>query len=220
MQRGSGLTPVLSAVLALLCAVLPMTARATAESPALDSQVSSVMQRLIANPQAPEQYSADVKLHVRLRVFPWVSLTLQGNEVYKHPGFYHFVFRGVPKAAEHFSDMAYDLGDAASWSKKYEISLLTPAAPGIKPVLRLIPRVHGMTKSLDVTVDPEKGRIEKAVWARYDGGTIAITQRYDLVGAHEIVAQQDASIRLPHMAADIVATYSNFATQETLSLRN
>jgi hypothetical protein len=220
MQRRSVLSPALSAVLALLCAVFPATARATAGNAAPESQVSAVMQRLIANPQTPEQYSADVKLHVRLRVFPWISLTVQGNEVYKHPGFYHFVFRGVPKAAEHFSDMAYDLGETASWPRKYDIAMLTPAAPGSGPVLRLIPKVHGMTKTLDVTVDPEKGRIEKAVWARNDGGTIAITQRYDSLGTHEIVAQQDASIRLPHMAADIVATYSNFATQETVSLRN
>jgi hypothetical protein len=203
----------LAALLALGGLSTPATVHA--ESAYQDPRVAALMQRLIQNPTVPDQYSADVKLHVRLRVFPWISLTLHGSEVYKHPGFYHFVFRGVPKAAQGFSDMAYAIGDAAVWSQKYDISLLDAA--GNQPVLRLVPKTHGLVKTLDVTVDPETGRLERWVWSRNDGGTISVTQHYQKLQSCDVVAAQDAAIRIPHMSADLFATYSNFAVQEAVA---
>ena len=178
-----------------------------------DSSLQAILGRLAADPQTPDQYNAQVKLHVKMRVFPWISITLNGDSAYKRPGLYHFVFRGVPKAAEHFSDLAYDLGNAASWPKKYEISLLTAASPGIDPVIRLVPRKHGMVKNLDVTVDLAKGHIDKAIWTRFDGGVISLINHYNAVGTHEIVAVQEASIDIPHMRADLAAEYSGFQVQ-------
>jgi hypothetical protein len=116
----------------------------------------------------------------------------------------------VPKAADHFSDLAYDLGNAATWPQKYQISLLSAGSAGVEPVIRLIPKKRGMVKNLDVTVDAVKGHIDKAVWTRFDGGVISLVQHYNLVDGHEIVAQQDASINIPHMKAELAAQYSGF----------
>ncbi len=80
-----------------------------------------------------------------------------------------------------------------------------------------MPKTHGNVKTLDVTVDPEKARLEKWVWSRTDGGTISVTQRYELVRTHDVVSQQEAAIRIPHMAADLSATYSNFALKESVA---
>jgi hypothetical protein len=200
----------LAAILAL--GGLSAPSRVHAEAAYDDPRVAALMQRLIANPAMPDHYSADVKLHVKLRVFPWISVTLKGSEVYKNPGLYHFVFRGVPKPAQSFSDMAYTIGDAGAWPQKYDISLLETS--GGQPVLRLVPKTKGLVKTLDVTVDPQTARLEKWVWARNDGGSISVTQRYERMQTRDVVAQQDASIRVPHMAADLTATYSNFALQE------
>ena len=168
----------------------------------------SILAKLAADPTTPNQYNAQVKLHVKMRVFPWISITLNGNSAYKRPGLYHFVFKGVPKAAEHFSDMAYDLGNAATWPSKYEISLVSAAGP--EPVIRLVPKKRGMVKNLDVTVDMAKGHIDRAVWNRFDGGVISLVQHYNSFEGHEIVAEQDASINIPHMRAELAAEYSGF----------
>ncbi|MDQ6827119.1 MAG: hypothetical protein M3Z14_07980 [Candidatus Eremiobacteraeota bacterium] len=181
-----------------------------AQSQTVDPALAAVMQKLVDDPTTPAQYSAAVKLHVKLRIFPFISLTLKGNSVYKRPGLYHFVFRGVPKAVEHFSDLAYDLGNPNSWVQKYTISLLTPPSAGVDPVLRLIPKRHGMVKALDVAVNMEKGHIMKAVWSRFDGGTISLAQHYNTVGTHELVREQNATIDIPHMKAELVADYSAF----------
>lgn len=209
---GAAVRPVIVVALATvmaLSALQPFAVRAAGPTP--DLTLRQILQRLSSNPAAPSQYTADVKLHVRLRFFPWISLTLRGTQAYKHPGFYHFVFQGVPKAAERFSDLAYDLGNPTAWPDKYTISLLVSPAPGTAPVLRLVPKNRGMVKSFDVTVDAEKGTIEKAVWQRNDGGTITMTQKYGTVASRQVVAEQDAAIRIPNMSADVTATYSNFA---------
>jgi hypothetical protein len=77
--------------------------------------------------------------------------------------------------------------------------------------LELTPKKRGMVKTLDVTVDQQKGHIIKAVWTRFDGGVISLVQHYDSVGTKEVVAEQDAQIRIPHMKADLTATYDNFS---------
>ena len=204
---------IVSAIIAVVTMVASQapTARATfAQGQPSPAGLSAILAKLAADPTTPTQYKAQVKLHVRLRVFPWISMTLNGDSVYKRPGLYHFVFKGVPKAAEHFSDLAYDLGTAATWPQKYNITLQTPGSAGVEPVVRLIPKKHGMVKYLDVSVDMAKGHIDKAVWNRFDGGVISLVQHYDTVGNNEIVADQVASIDIPHMKAELEATYSGF----------
>lgn len=197
-------------VLAALALLAPLGGISAAQGAPANSALSTILAKLAADPTTPNQYNAQIKLHVRMRVFPWISITLNGNSAYKRPGLYHFVFKGVPKAAEHFSDLAYDLGNAATWPEKYQVSLLSPGAAGADPVIRLIPKKHGMVKNLDVTVDAVKGHINKAVWTRFDGGVISLVQHYNFLGGHEFVAQQDASIDIPHMRAELAAQYSGF----------
>lgn len=192
-------------ILAVLAAWSPAPAQVAAAP-----ELAALLTRIAHDPSAPSQYTADVKLHVHLRVFPWISVTLHGNEAYKHPGIYHFIFRGVPKAASHFSDLAYDLGDSSTWPARFEISLLSPQSAGSDPVLRLVPKKHGLVKTLDVTVDQMRGHIVRATWNRFDGGRITLVQHYETVGTHEIVSKQDAAINIPGMRADLVAEYSGF----------
>jgi hypothetical protein len=205
---------VLAFAVAFGCGALVFTGRPTAAAQAgaavANPILAGLLAQLAAEPTVPAKYSANVLLHVRLRIFPWISVTLRGTEAYKHPGFYHFIFTGVPKAAEHFSDLSYDLGNASAWPTRYNIALLTAPSPGVDPVIELVPKKHGMVKTLDVTVDSAKGHMLKAVWSRYDGGIITLFQYYNSLGTREVVERQDATIRIPHMSADLTATYDNF----------
>ncbi|MFN2459329.1 MAG: hypothetical protein ABR591_01355 [Candidatus Velthaea sp.] len=176
-----------------------------APAPPLDA----VLSRLAADPVTPREYTANVDLHVKLRVFPFIRLTLHGNSSYKRPGLYHFVFRGVPKAAEKFNDLNYDLGDPSKWPARYDIAFAPQSTPAL-PVIRLTPKVRGMVKTLDVAVEMSKGHLMKATWSRFDGGTITLVQKFAPVGDREIVAQQTATIDIPHMKAELSANYEDF----------
>ena len=197
------------AVLAAALLVLLPLAAAADDQPA----VPAVLAMLAAAPEQPEEYKASVALHVRMRVFPWIRITLHGDSWYKRPGLYRFVFRGVPVIARAFSDMKYDLGDPSHWQERYEIAY-APESTAEVPVLRLTPKTPVLVKQLDVTLDAAHGRILKAVWSRGDGGLITLVQTYTPVGAHAYVAKQTAKIDLPRMKADLEADYENFVTTE------
>ena len=108
---------VLTAWCAALLVVAPNGAFAQDVPP-----VGSVLAALAAAPEQPEEYKANVALHVRMRVFPFIRMTLHGDSWYKRPGLYRFVFRGVPIIARAFSDMKYDLGDPAHWPDRYDVA--------------------------------------------------------------------------------------------------
>jgi hypothetical protein len=173
--------------------------------------VPAVLALLAAAPDQPDAYKASVALHVRLRVFPFIRMTLHGDSWYRRPGLYRFVFRGVPFVAKAFSDMKYDLGDPARWADRYDVSF-APGSTDSAPVLRLIPKTHAMVKTLDVAVDAAHGRILRAAWARTDGGTITLTQTYvSGTDGHAVVGKQLATIDLPRMKAELEADYADFA---------
>ncbi|HEV2261413.1 MAG TPA: hypothetical protein VGR69_03875 [Candidatus Rubrimentiphilum sp.] len=174
------------------------------------AQLADVMKRLQSNPAAPAQYTANVQVKMHMRGFPWITKTVSGTELYKHPGLYHFAFRDAPKALDQLSSLEDDLADPAGWPQRYDVSLVTPPSPGVDPVVRLMPKVHKLVRSIDITVNMAKGHIDKAVWTRFDGGTITMTQKYNIVDSREVVSEQDASVRIPMMSADVTATYSNF----------
>jgi hypothetical protein len=193
---------------AVLLAVAPLTAAAD-DAPS----VSSVLTTLAASSEQPEEYKASVALHVRMRVFPFIRITLHGDSWYKRPGLYRFVFRGVPVIARAFSDMKYDLGNPAQWPERYEIAFAAEST-AVAPVLHLTPKNPVLVKSLDVALDPAHGRILKATWTRNDGGRITLVQTYAPVSGHAFVAKQTATINLPRMKADLEADYTDFNTSE------
>ncbi len=196
-------------LLAALLALVPCAAAAQ-DAPT----VPSVLAALAAAPEQPGEYKASVALHVRMRVFPFIRVTLHGDSWYKRPGLYRFVFRGVPLIARAFSDMKYDLGDPSRWPERYEIAF-APQSTSAAPVLRLTPKSPVLVKSLDVALDPAHGRILKATWSRGDGGVITLVQTYTPLAGHEYVAKQTATIDLPRMKAELEADYADFNTVET-----
>jgi hypothetical protein len=205
------MTPMRATLTAWCAAVLILAPNAAfAQEP---PPVSGVLAALAAAPDQPEEYKASVALHVRMRVFPFIRMTLHGDSWYKRPGLYRFVFRGVPVIARAFSDMKYDLGDPAHWPERYEIAY-APESTAAAPVLRLIPKTPVLVKTLDVLLDPARGRILRAVWSRSDGGVITLVQTYAPVAGHAFVAKQTATINLPHMKAELEADYADFNTSE------
>ena len=192
-------------LLAALLALAPCAAVAQ-DAPSLPS-VPSVLAALSSAPELHEEYKASVALKVRMRVFPFIRVTLHGDSWYRRPGLYRFVFRGVPLIARAFSDMKYDLGDPARWPERYDIAMAPQSTPA-EPVLRLVPKSPLMVKTLDVAVDPAHGRIVKA------GGVITLLQTYAPISGHAYVAKQTAKIDLPRMKADLEAEYTDFSATE------
>jgi len=167
-----------------------------------------VLTALATDPRTPEGYSAHVELHVKLHSFPFIGLTVHGTSSYRRPGFYHYQLTNVPRIAGKFDDLRYDLGDPTLWETRYDITM-APQSTDDAPVLRLTPKkAAGMVAYLDIQTDAKHGRMLKATWTRRDGGTIVLTQTYSELGTADVVTAQHATIDIPHMRAELTATYS------------
>ena len=177
--------------------------------PAAAAGPAIVLARLSADPRTPEGYSADLELHVKLRSFPFIGLTVHGVSTFRKPGLYHYQLENLPRIAAKFNDLHYDLGDPETWTARYDIAM-SPASTEDAPVLRLTPKKPaGMVMYLDIQADAKNGRLLKATWKRRDGGTIVLTQTYAPIGSTDVVTAQHATFDIPHMRAELTATYTN-----------
>lgn len=202
--------PIVAFVAALVLTAGPACAQDT--SPPAAAGVSPapalVLARLASDPRTPEGYSASLELHAKLHSFPYVGLTVHGTSTYRKPGLYHYQLVNLPRIAAKFDDLHYDLGDPTSWGTRYDIAL-APESTDDAPILRLTPKKPGLVTYLDIETDAKHGRMLKATWKRHDGGTIVLTQIYTAVGSADVVTQQHATIDIPHMRAELTATYTN-----------
>ncbi len=168
-----------------------------------------VLARLSTDPRTPEGYSADLELHVKLHSFPFIGLTVHGTSTYRKPGLYHYQLQNLPHIAAKFNDLHYDLGDPETWTARYDITM-SPLSTADAPVLRLTPKKPGgMVTYLDIQTDSKNGRMLQATWKRRDGGTIVLTQTYAPIGSTDVVTAQHATFDIPHMRAELTATYTN-----------
>jgi hypothetical protein len=174
-----------------------------------------VLARLADDPHTPEGYSATLELHAKLRSFPFIGLTVHGTSSYRKPGLYHYQLQNLPRIAAKFDDLHYDLGDPTSWAQRYDIAM-APESSDDAPILRLTPKKPGLVMYLDIETDAKRARMLKATWKRHDGGTIVLTQSYTAVGFADVVTQQHATIDIPHMRADVTATYTNIAVDSPM----
>jgi hypothetical protein len=219
MERLSFRTGLIAVIIAGLTVVgVPVRAQDEAP-PAAQNAVagaSVVLARIASgDPHAPDGYSADVELHVKLHSFPFLGANVHGTSTYRRPGQYHYMLQNVPRIAGKFDDLRYDLGDPVTWALKYEISL-APQSTDDGPVLRLTPKHPGLVTALDIETDAKHGRMLKATWRRKDGGTIVLTQTYATVGASDVVTLQHADIDIPHMHAELTAAYTNVTIDQPM----
>jgi hypothetical protein len=198
--------PLIALVAALTFAAGP--ARADDAVPSLAPASAIVLARLSTDPRTPEGYSASLELHAKMRSFPYIGLTVHGTSSYRKPGLYHYQLQNLPRVAAKFDDLHYDLGDPTSWSVRYDIAM-APGSTDDEPVLRLTPKKPGLVMYLDIETDARRGRMLKATWRRHDGGTIVLMQTYTAIGSADVVTQQQATIDIPHMRAELTATYTN-----------
>jgi len=176
---------------------------------------AAVLARLATDPRTPDGYSATLELHAKLHSFPFIGLTVHGTSTYRKPGLYHYQLQNLPRIAAKFDDLHYDLGDPAAWEARYDIAM-APESTDDAPILRLTPRKPGLVMYLDIETDAKRARMLKATWKRHDGGTIVLTQTYTALGASDVVTQQRATIDIPHMRAEVTATYTNVAVDSPM----
>lgn len=202
-----------AAVAVLLLAGERFAAPAQTGPPAPPDEVTALLDRLSANPLTPASYSAAVTMRVKLRTFPFVSLTLRGSSTYARPGSYTFAFHGFPVIARQFERMNFDLGDPKEWPKTFDVSLRSQAPNG-DAVLRLTPRASKIVRYVDVEVDANKGHLRRAVWSRFDNGTFVLVEHYANVGKSEVCTNAQAQVAISAIRANLNIEFADFVIHD------
>ncbi len=173
-----------------------------------------IVQHLIAQNVRVATYEATIGVDVHMRSFPYLADHLDGTAYFKRPDHFELVFRKVPALAKGFDKLTSDIDDPTSWERRFTISYVGERTVGAHRdvVLRLVQRVRGMIDHEDVAVDPDAWHVDEMEWYYYNGGTIAMTQDYQNVGAFSVLASQHATIRIPYVHAAADATYTDYKT--------
>ena len=164
----------------------------------------------------PSLSSYQGRLHVDLRMtsFPFIRQHLDGTTYYKRPSNYEVAFDRVPSLAKGFDKMFSDVGDPASWEKRFTIT-----ADGEREyngrtdiALRMVQRVRGMIDHETVLIDPTTWTIDSIRYDYYNGGHITMTQTFRDVGGYSMLAEQNAEIAIPYAKAVAHGTYTDYKT--------
>jgi hypothetical protein len=164
----------------------------------------------------PSLSSYQGRMHVDLRMtsFPFIRQHLDGTTYYKKPSNYEVVFDKVPPLAKGFDKMFADVGDPASWEKRFVVTYQGERDyQGRKDIeLKLVQRVRGMIDHETVLVDPNAWAIDSIRYDYYNGGHITMTQTFREVGGYSMLAEQNAEIAIPYAKAVAHGTYADYKT--------
>ena len=181
-----------------------------------------VMRMADRNPTL-RSYEARVHVDVRMLNFPYLAPQLDGTSYFKRPEFYEVVFDRMPGYARGFGRLFDDVGSPRAWEKNQNITFDGTASINGRPmiVLRLTKKIH--SDILDHTlayVDPSDYSLVQMEWYYTSGGKITMAQWYRQQGNYSVLAQQHATIDIPHVRAVADATYGTYETNVPLGKGN
>ena len=189
--------------------MLVLPAQARAATPA----AQELLAQLEGADPSLQTYRANVEFSVGLKTFPFLHKTVHGDTYFKRPGRMEFVFRDLPIFAQRFRNLYIGLGTPAAWETKFEIDVAQSVLPDGQAVsyLLLTPRkTDRRLQHVAVFIDRSSSLPSRIIWTYRDG---AIEMKQDIVevNGHNVVAAQNADIRLPGVHAYVNAKIANYA---------
>jgi len=184
---------------------------ARAQGPAANDPAAIIAHVVDRNPDLGT-YQSRVHIDVKMTSFPWLHEHLDGSTYFKRPNNFEVAFDRVPGYAKGFEKLYTDIGDPATWEKRFVITIVgTRPFEGHQDIeLRMVQRVRGMIDHETVLVDPAAWAIDEMEYHYYTGGVIAMTQHFQTIEGHSMLASQDASIDIPHVRAVAHGTYGEY----------
>lgn len=196
-----------------LGAVTPLGAHPDGDAAPPLPNAFAIVERMAERNPTLNSYRARVHVDIQMYNFPFLAPKLDGTSYFKRPDYYVVVFDRIPSYARGFQRLFNDVGSPRAWEKEQNISVDGTAWLDGHPaiVLRLTKKIH--SDVLDHTlayVDPSTYALLQMEWYYTSGGKITMSQRYRMQGNYSVLAQQHATINIPHVRAVANATYGSY----------
>jgi hypothetical protein len=213
MPSRSHVKSFLRSTAALLAALFAFTTGAArAQGSALPADPAAIIAHVVDRNPDLGSYQSRVHIDVKMTSFPWLREHLDGSTYFKRPNNYEVAFDRVPGYAKGFEKLYTDIGDPANWERHFLITVI-----GARPFeghqdieLRMVQRVRGMIDHETVLVDPVAWTIDELEYHYYTGGVITMTQHFQQIDGHSMLAEQEARIDIPHVRAVAHGTYGDY----------
>jgi hypothetical protein len=185
---------------------LGMVRTANAQMP---PQASALIERMIANSNGVNSYTASVHADIVMHTFPFLTPSLDGTLYHKEPSRNKIIFtNGLPYMAQQFSKVYPEVESPSRWNQVYYIS--TEGDSGGATTLKLVPRKHGRVDHIDATIDDKTAQLVALRWNYNDGGYATLDQTYSTIDGHPFVTGQTGHFEVPHWTADLKSTFTDF----------
>src|SRR5690242_5158190 len=102
MKNKANISKIATAAAAAGIAVLGFTARADAEN----ASARIIVDAVAARTTIVSSYTANISLHVAMRSFPFIHLSISGNTAYQQPGQYTLKMHTLPALAKAFQSVS------------------------------------------------------------------------------------------------------------------
>lgn len=198
---------------AALCTAPCAAGQAVSATNTAPLDARSVITRMADRNPTLRSFRARVHVDVRMLNFPYLAPKLDGTTYFKRPDYYVVVFDRMPSYARGFGRLFDDVGSPQAWEKNQNIvtngTVWLDGRPTI--VLRLTKKIH--SDILDHTlayVDSYSYALLRMEWYYTNGGKITMSEWYRTQGAYSVLAQQHATIDIPHVHAVADATYGDY----------
>ncbi|MBV9269764.1 MAG: hypothetical protein JO165_01630 [Candidatus Eremiobacteraeota bacterium] len=204
--------------IAIVASLGLVAAPAVAQSPS--ESAHGVIEKVEARNPSLKTFQTRLHVDVRMLNFPFLAPKLDGSAYFKRPSNYEVVFDRVPSYAKGFKRLFADVGDAASWERENNVSLVGSNSLNGRPmlVLRLTKKVYSdQVDHADIYVDASSYQVAQMEWYYRNGGKIVMTQNYKTEGPFNVIATQHAEIAIPHVHAVADATYGQYETNVAVS---
>jgi outer membrane lipoprotein-sorting protein len=174
----------------IACAALLVSASATG------SAADDLLARMAAVNANLHSYTVNMKAHVALTTFPFLSADLLGTYYHKDPDRDKLeITSGLPAIASQFSKLYPHLEPPSRWTTVFDVKLLSD--DGKTTTFKLTPKAQGNVASIEAKVDDVQATVRALQWNYTDGATATMDNTYQQVHGYLLVTSQTGSVNEP-----------------------
>ncbi len=154
-------------------------------------------------------YTVQMKAHVAMTTFPFLTADLTGTYYHKDPDRDKLeITGGLPAIASQFSKIYPHLEPPSRWSEVFDVKLVSD--DGKTADLQLTPKAHGNVESIDAKVDDAQATVRSLEWHYADGATATMVNSYERVQGYLLVTAQTGSVNEPSYKGTITSQLSGY----------
>lgn len=191
-----------------ILAVIAFTALAVSGS-ATSNAADDLLARMAAVNANLHSYTVNMKAHVALTTFPFISADLTGTYYHKDPDRDKLeITSGLPAIASQFGKLYPHLEPPSRWNAVFDVKVVSD--DGKTTMFKLTPKTQGNVESIDAAVDDSQATVRALQWHYAGGGTATMDNTYQMVHGYLLVVSQTGSVSESSYKGTVTSRLSDY----------